>query len=102
MGVTHQRNPLVIGGLIDWVIDCKAFYAIGNISDLEQQVMGGKFRSNIRLFACDGDYLVKLKKKLLSGEKSNLYVLPDLHKSVKNFIVYFRYNANHAKKQISL
>ena len=43
------------------------------------------------VFACNGDYLVKLKKKTLSGEKSNLHVLLDLQKSVKNFIVHSLY-----------
>lgn len=43
------------------------------------------------VFPCNGDYLVKLKKKTLSAEKSDLYVLPDLQKSVKNLIVHSLY-----------
>ena len=59
---------MVVGGLIDWVID------LGEI-----------------LWSPPGDFLVKLKKKTLRGEKSNLYVLPDLQKRVKNFIVHSLY-----------
>ena len=46
--------------------------------------------SNVMVFAGNGDFLVKLKKKIEWG-KSQLYVLPDLQKSVKNFIVHSLY-----------
>ena len=52
-------------------------------------MMGGKFRSNIMVFACNGAFSVKLKK--FEWETSKLYALPDLPKYVKNihdFIVH--------------